>query len=119
MAYTLLRQIDTEENTVITPLYVVENASDIIYYTDTYASAGINKYFVVPYNPNVILENGQHLNGEYSEYVSVEILEEVIPQDISEEENTDSQETGTQETTETTAEPTAESTSEPSPTPVP
>ncbi len=119
MAYTLLRQIDTEENTVITPLYVVENASDIIYYTDTYASAGINKYFVVPYNPNVILENGQHLNGEYSEYVSVEILEEVIPEEIIEEVNMEGQETGTQETTEATSEPAADYTSEPSPTPVP
>jgi len=73
MIYTLVRQIDTEENSIATPIATFEGINGLISYTDTNVEPGAYKYFVIPYNPNITLDNGEHLAGEYSDFVSIEV----------------------------------------------
>ena len=79
MIYTLVRQLDTEENTIAVPVATFEGINGLISYTDTNIEPGTYKYFVIPYNPNITLENGEHLAGDYSDYVSIVVPQEDKP----------------------------------------
>lgn len=76
MIYTLVRQIDTEESTIAVQVATFEGISGQISYTDNDVEPRLYKYFVIPYNPNITFENGNHMAGEYSDFARIEIPEE-------------------------------------------
>lgn len=107
MAYTIIRQIDTEDSSVTVPIATFGGITGLISYTDSGVEPGVYKYFVIPYNPNVTLENGQLLPGEYSDAVRIEVPQqeeitvENTPEPTQEVQNTPTPEVqNTQEPTE-------------------
>ncbi|MBN2879325.1 MAG: PBP1A family penicillin-binding protein [Clostridia bacterium] len=78
MMYTIVRQIDTEDETKAYSIGSFSGNSAVITYIDKDAQpAAENKYFVMPYNLNVTLENGSFLYGEYSPIASVYVPERI------------------------------------------
>lgn len=121
MMYTIVRQVDTEDSSVAVPIATFGGITGMISYTDSDVSSGAYKYFVIPYNPNVTLENGQLLSGEYSDFVRVVVpeQEEVIEEEAAESTG-EPEDTPIPESTET-PEPTStpEQTATPTPAPAP
>ena len=84
MIYTLVRQQDTEETSSAEVIKTFAGITDMMYFTDTEADGAEYKYFIAAYNPNVILENGTYLYGEYSDYVELNVAAK-IPSEAEQE----------------------------------
>lgn len=74
MIYTLVRQVDTEESSIAIPVATFEGIDGLISYTDSNVEPGAYKYFVIPYNPNITLEDG-YLAGPASDWIKVIVPE--------------------------------------------
>ncbi|MEX1378144.1 MAG: PBP1A family penicillin-binding protein [Eubacteriales bacterium] len=71
--YLVVRQAENSESTSAYIVSSLQNVSGIVSYTDISADGGQYKYYIIPANPYILMDDGGFLQGEYSDAVSVNV----------------------------------------------